>query len=356
MTTEPLLFFSGYVRWLPCGIPTSLVRGYSCMGSLVGGWPSWLWATLWWASLWMGPTGGGLPCRWLPLLMGSPWLSFILGGLPCRYSYIPLFSPRTHIHIFFFSVVHIETITLLPYTDCKPGTILFSNELGHISETFKIISIYSLRISYKQTVPIDHIHPPSSLLNFSWTPQYIFLPVLWPLPPQFLNMSLDPIATVRDNVSTRFSWMWGHQLEHGKSTCDHTPQKKNDSPSLSINQLSVVFWWGVCSCESLSHPRTMFSSCSPCQSSQFHSFSSDDRLRDWSMGQIKGWRNKVNSQRLYKKKNEANANTHTKIWITFQGMQSPLLWPGLRERTGEENVFFWDISERRVWVKKVWIC
>lgn len=126
VTTEPLLFFSGYVRWLPCRLPTSLVCGYPCAwvpllvddlpcyGQLCG-----------WVSLLMG-TVGRLPCWWAPLGVGSPvddfscwwaplWLSFAVGGLP-SWKLVP---------------------------DCKPGTIiLFSNVLGHISETFKIIFIY----------------------------------------------------------------------------------------------------------------------------------------------------------------------------------------------------------------------
>lgn len=98
VTTEPLLFFSGCVRWLPFGLHSY----FPClwiplhMGSFVGGWPSLLWA----------PLGVGSPvddfsCWWAPV-----WLSFTLRGLPCWYSNIPLFSPQTHSHRFFFSSTH----------------------------------------------------------------------------------------------------------------------------------------------------------------------------------------------------------------------------------------------------------
>lgn len=52
-------------------------------------------------------------------------------------------SSDTQPQFVFFSVVHIGTIKLISYTNCKSGTIiLFSNLLGHIFETFKIIFIY----------------------------------------------------------------------------------------------------------------------------------------------------------------------------------------------------------------------
>lgn len=67
-----------------------------------------------------------------------------LRRLPCWYFYIltVLCSLIGDTVTYFLSIVHMGIIRLFHYTDCKPGNIiLFSNELGHNPETFKIIFI-----------------------------------------------------------------------------------------------------------------------------------------------------------------------------------------------------------------------
>lgn len=132
-------------------IPTSLVCGYPCIWAplLVDGLPCyghpWGWAPLWMTFV------GGLPCGWALPCVGS--LAGILTFLCSLLSHTATVS---------FSVVHIGTIKLISYTNCKPRTIiLFSNLLGHISETFKIIFIYLWEF-YTNILIISTLHFPFS--------------------------------------------------------------------------------------------------------------------------------------------------------------------------------------------------